>query len=247
MNVPRTLLCLFLLALLRTPAEAGEKPGEVIERAIKAHGGAEKLSQFTAEITRSRGIILLGGGLNFTQEVHLQLPDRIKDATILNVMGQELPVTLVFDGKNGWVRSNDMTKEMEDKLRTETLEGLHLARLSRIVSLKDKDLQIKELGPAKIEGRDAFGIQVACKGRRDVSLYFDKETGLLLKIARPAHDFETGKEVNEERIFLDYGEIDGLKLPRKFTITRDGKKFMDVEVTEARLPRKLEAEVFAKP
>jgi hypothetical protein len=240
-------IALSCVAVLPLRALSDEQVMMVIDRAITAHGGAEKLGKFTAEITKAKGLLYVGGGLFFSQEVQLQLPDQYRDSTILSIGGQDLPIIMVLNGDKGWVRANNETKDMDERMKTETLEGLYLARLTRLLALKDKGLELTALGESKIEGRTALGIKVTTKGRRDVSLYFDKDTGLLLKISRTAYDFENSKEVPEERIFSDYGEVDGLRLARKFVVLRDGKKFMDLEVLEARLPGKLDAEVFAKP
>jgi hypothetical protein len=55
-------------------------------------------------------------------------------------------------------------------------------------------------------------------------------------------------EVTEERIILEYNKKnkDGLLLPRKVRLDHDGKKFLEVEVIEAKRLEKLDDSMFQK-
>src|SRR5262249_13953901 len=46
----------------------------LVERAIQAHGGAERLARWQAVSSRSRGTLHAGGGASFTAESFTQLP-----------------------------------------------------------------------------------------------------------------------------------------------------------------------------
>ena len=86
------------------------------------------------------------------------------------------------------------------------------------------------------------------KDHRDVNLFFDKESGLLIKVETKIKDFMAGgQEVTEETIRSDFKEIDGRKVPMKFVINHDGKLYVDGEATEFKFHDKLEDNVFAKP
>ena len=52
-------------------------------------------------------------------------------------------------------------------------------------------------------------MRVSVKDKKDVSLYFDKETGLLAKMEYRGSDPGTGKEINEERIITEYEQEQG--------------------------------------
>src|SRR5262249_31340150 len=58
----------------------------------------------------------------------------------------------------------------------------HRHRVTTLVPLlEDPGFTLTALGEAKVEGRAALGVKVAFKGRPDLSLYFDQESGLLVK------------------------------------------------------------------
>ena len=91
-------------------------------------------------------------------------------------------------------------------------------------------------------------MQVTKKGKRDVNLYFDKKTNLLVKAEYRALDPFTLQEVAQEKLFSGYKElVPGLKMASKELINSDGKRFMDMEITELRQVERHDDSVFARP
>jgi hypothetical protein len=89
---------------------------------------------------------------------------------------------------------------------------------------------------------------VSHQGHRDVSLYFDKETGLLVKSVQTVKAQELGgQEVKQEFFQKDYKEVGGVKVPTKHVFLRDGKKYVEAEGTEIKLLEKLDDGTFGKP
>jgi hypothetical protein len=70
---------------------------------------------------------------------------------------------------------------------------------------------------------------------------------LLVKIESRAMDFMTMQEVGQEMILSDYKEHEGFQSPRMLVINREGKKFLEREVTDFRIVDKIDDSVFAKP
>jgi hypothetical protein len=242
---PSLVIALLLLASGAARA-ADDDVKAIIDKAIKAHGGADKLNQDKASQTKNKGTIELFGGISFTEETTMQA-NRFKSVLVLQVSGQTVTQTTVFNGEKAWVNVVDKTMELEGKTMDEVKEVIYLARVSRLTTLKDKPFELSSLGELKVNDRPAVGVKVASKGHRDVNLFFDKETGLVAKIERQGVDPMTEKEFNEERIITEYQEKDGVKFPKKAVINRDGKKFIEVEVLEIKTRDKVDDSEFAKP
>jgi len=162
-------------------------------------------------------------------------------------MGQKVTQTTVFDGTNGWVNVNGMNIDLDEKLMAELKEASYLLQIGRLAGLKGKGFELSLLGESKVNDRPAVGVKVASKGHRDINLYFDKETGLVAKMEHRALDAMTMQEVTQERIILEYQDTEGQKMPKKVLVNRDGKKFMELEVTEIKFPDKIDDSEFAKP
>ena len=118
--------------------------------------------------------------------------------------------------------------------------------VATLLPLMDKAFTLAPLGEIRVDQRPAAGVKVSRVGRRDVNLYFDKATGLLVKIEARVKD-DDGQEVTEETFLSDYRDVQGTKQAMKTTVKRDGKPYLESEVTECRLAEKLDDGVFAKP
>jgi hypothetical protein len=237
--------CLLLWAVRVSAADDDAKA--VIEKAIKAHGGADRLAKFQASRTKSKGNIELAGGITFTSESAVQYPDRFKETVEVEVGGNKATIITVYNGKKGWLSVNGETKEMDDKLLDAMKEVVHGMQIMRMAFTKDKKCEFSPLGEIKVNDQPAVGVKVSAKDHKEVNLYFDKKSGLLVKMEHQTIDAMTGKEVAEERIVTEYQEIDKVQVAKKVVINREGKKYIEVEITEQKSLEKIGDEEFDKP
>jgi hypothetical protein len=98
-----------------------------------------------------------------------------------------------------------------------------------------------------VDDKPALGVKVSAKGRKDVTLYFDKATGLLVRYDHTVRAEGTGQEVTEENYPAGYKDVQGTRQAMKFTTKRDGKLHVEGEVTDLQLHETLDDGVFAKP
>jgi hypothetical protein len=236
---------LVLLLAPRSPAQEG--PQAILDKAIKAQGGAEKLAKIKAVRTKSKGSVDVMGGVDYTDETTMLLAGKIKIAMDLDIMGQKVNQTLVFDGTKGWIKVAGMVIDMDDKLLGIMKDAVYMAKVGQLMLHKDKGLKLSALGEVKVNGRPAVGVTLSTAGQKDVNMYFDKETGLVAKMEHRTLDYQSGQEVAEERIILEYQDVDGMKVAKKVLVNRDGKKFVEAEVLEVKFPDQLDDSEFAKP
>jgi len=240
-----------LLAGAARPALAQEQDKEcldLIRKAVKAQGGQEVLDKHKAVTVKTKGTVHIMGGLKYTDEVQFQFPDKFRTDIQIEAGGQTFTITQAFDGKKGWSRLGDKVMDLDEKDAAEAKALLYSGKVSNLVDLlKDKKFALSPLGETKVNDRAAAGVLVKHKGQRDVSLYFDKKSGLLTKTVETVYDKMADKEVTQEKIFADHKVIDGQQTPHKLTITRDGEPFVDAEVTDVSFVERHDASVFAKP
>lgn len=244
---------LLVAAVLVSQAPAQEKPRALIAKALKASGGAEKIKAFQAARFKSKGTLTLPSGLSakISQETSYQLPNKFKDSMQLEINNRNFDVVTVYDGKNGWLSLNGtiktLDKETQARFIKEMKEAAHMLQVTRLLNLSDKKYKLAPIGKVKVNGRDAFGVKVTSKGFRDINLFFDAKSGLIVKSERRVLDTQSGQEMSEERFVTEYMTVQGMQIPKKVVVKRDGKKFMEVEVIEASLLKKIDADEFVKP
>jgi len=241
-------LCAWLA--LAGPARAqDDECRAIVAKGIKALGGEERLAKHQGHYFKGKGQVhVMGMDLEFTAEVYEQQPDKQKAEIEFAIMGQNFKFIEVYNGDKGWRNIMGKTMAVEADDMKEHKQNAHAERVSGLLVLKDKAYKLSSLGEVKVNGRAAQGVLVARQDYRDVSLFFDKETSLLIKVETRGKDPNTMQEGAQEKLFLDYKElVPGFQIPTKMVINFDGKKFMDINVTEARMVEKHDASIFAEP
>jgi hypothetical protein len=242
--------CLTIALVLGTSSisRAQDEPKAILEKAIKAHGGAEKLNRLKAVQAKSKGNIQLFGGLDFTQEMTTSFDGKFKEVMNLEANGQKINVVTLYNGQKGALTLNGKEQELPEKVLEELKEASYAIKAARLVPLlTDPMYTLSALGEVKVNDKPAVGVKVSSKGHRDISLYFDKDTGLLAKTESRKLDGQTMQEVDEERIVTEYQDVDGQKAAKKLVVNHDGKKFMELEVSDIKFLDKVDDSEFQKP
>jgi hypothetical protein len=232
---------------LCAPAQEDEARA-LLARAIKAHGGPKALATLAAVQQRGKGQVYTPLEAPFTVEILYQFPDRSKIALEVEVKGKSYMYIRVFDGKKGWVKDfTGNTNAMDAQELAEARQLMTVEKAIGLVALADKSYQLSSLGKTKIDGREAVGLRVTKDGCRDVSLFFDSATHLLLKAEYRALDLNK-QEVTQEKLFSDYKTLPGgLKVPGKMVLLNDGKRFVEIEISETTVVERHDDSAFAKP
>ncbi|MSQ97104.1 MAG: hypothetical protein EXR98_21475 [Gemmataceae bacterium] len=222
---------------------------DVLRKAIVAHGGEKNLSKFKAVVSKFKGTMEVGGvKAGVVGETSLQKPDKVKNVMTLDINGNAIDIVTVFNGKKLWVSAMGKTMEIDDeKILKAAREEMQAEGASSFADYLKEPFELNSLGDVKVKGKAAIGIRISKKGQKDVSMFFDKQTNLLVKTEMRTLDGATGKEVTQEKYILGYQERNGMKIPKRVEVQKDGKTFMDVEIIESQAFEKLDDSVFAKP
>jgi hypothetical protein len=238
-------LAVALLVGVTVRADDAADAKATVEKGIQAAGGAELLNKFKAETIKAKGKFYgMGEGIEYTSEVNFQEPN--KSRTHVDAGGFQF--TQIVNGDKGWIDLNGDVNEMNKEMLEEAREEQYAANVARLTPLSQEGYMLSSLGEAKVGDHAAVGVKVSHKGHRDVKLYFSKDSGLLVKVERKGKDvMGGGVEFTGETLLSNYKKVEGVQVPFKTTINRDGKKYIESETQEAKLFEKLPDKLFAKP
>lgn len=238
-------LTLAILVAVRADDDASTRV--LVDKAIAAHGGAANLAKWQAITAKLKGTFHgTGVAIPYSGEIALQGPSQRKLDIEASLGGQTVRMSRVLNGGKGWVKFNDATKELAAHEIAEAKEEARSDWVAAFLPLKNKEFALAVVGEVEIDKRPALGIKASSKDLRDIDLYFDKEAGLLVKAETRVKD-DDGQEVAEETFFSDYKEVQGTRQATKFVVKRDGKLYLEGEVSDYQLTEKLDDGVFAKP
>jgi hypothetical protein len=248
----RTLIVLAGMAALMLggagEARAQDAARELIERAVKAHGGAEALARNRAEKIKFKGnVVLRGHNVPFVAETTVQLPSQYKYMIEMNDGTEKTTILHIINGDKVYVTINGQSQKLDPAAQSEIRNGMELQRAQRLLPLlEDKSYQLAVLDELKVNDRPAVGVRVTGRGRREMRFYFDKEFGLLVR-GEILLDDGKGKQVRQHYFFGNFKDIGGYKRYTKVKADRDGKTIMEAELLDAKTFDKIDETEFAKP
>jgi hypothetical protein len=232
----------WLLAPTALRADDRDKALAIIDKAIKAHGGARALDKAQMRSRTGKGVFCLPRDIPLTTEETVHFPDRCR--VVLNPDRDR--IILVLNGDKGWTQAGGTTQEMPKTVLKEKQEELYVWRLMTLTPLRKDEFQLKPLADAKVQDWDTAVVRVSRKDFPDARLFFDKKSGLLVKIARRAT--ESGLTVAKEYVYSDHQEFDGVKMPTKEVITINGDtKYSEVKFSKYKVLSRVEDKLFEKP
>jgi hypothetical protein len=242
----------FAVVLAAGPAVAvradDKDPQAILDKAIKAVGGEEKLTKAEAISWKTKGTINFGGNENDVKgQVIAKGLDHFRRESEFDVNGEARKIVFVLNGDKGWRKFGDEPQELDgDALaaqkRTTYLEVLPVT----LVGLKGKDFKLEAAGEDSVDGKPAAGIKVTCPDQKDFTLYFDKDSGLPVKLVARVLGFQ-GNEYTLETTYKDYKDFDGIKKATKTEGKRDGEAFAKSEITEFKVLDKVDPKTFSEP
>jgi hypothetical protein len=229
-----SVIVLLFLAGAAPAVHAQDSARSIIERAIVAHGGMDKLSRARADRTRMRGVIYVGKTtVPFTSEVTVQLPKKYKMVLAMREADKTRVVIHELDGDAVNITIDGTTQHAQGTHANQLRQTLELESAMRLVPLLDaRAFTLTTLGEFKLNDRVVVGVGVKGSGQRELKMYFDRETALLVKTEQRI-DGGDGKDVVQEAFYRDHREVGGYRRPGRAAAYRDGKKVLEGELIDA--------------
>jgi len=227
---------------IRRQAPDAPSADQVFDKYLQAVGGAQK----TAAVT---SVVFKGTHEGYAEpkvpvDIYVKAPNQ-RTMIVHTDVGDR---TTVFDGNNGWVAAPATDKPFP--VITYTGGDLDGARLDAVLSLPagiKQAISRPAVGSTTIDDKDVMVVQgTANGGRSSIKLYFDKQSGLLLRQVRFA-DTIIGR-VPIQVDYSDYRDVagSGVKLPfHVMTTWTNGRS--DVLLTSAETNVAIDAAKFNQP
>jgi hypothetical protein len=223
------------------PAAGAPSADQILDKYIQAAGGAQALAKLTSFVAKGT----YGGYDTDLEALPFELFAKAPSQRTAIVHMHAGDSITTFDGRAGWIASPDKPVALLT-LAGEDLDGVKLdAALAFPAGIKQALTGWRAGFPAAtINERGVQIVQGTAAGGSRVKLFFDKESGLLVRVLRYT-DTAVGT-IPAQTDYSDYRDVAGVKMPFHWVVTwTDGQSTIDLSEVQANAA--IEAAKFAKP
>lgn len=214
---------------------------QILDKYIQALGGAQRLAGITNIVAKGTY-----QGYDEADKSALEIYAKAPSQRAMIVHGSSGDTATIYDGSSGWTAAPDTDTPVPVLALTGPF--LDAARLDAQFSfpgrIKQTLTQWRVGYPSTIDDRDVQVVQGTSTGGAPVKLYFDMESGLLVRLVRYA-ELPVGR--NPTQIdYADYRVVGGVKMPFRWTMTwTDGRATLELSQVQTNVP--IDAAKFGKP
>ena len=229
-----------------TQARGVASVDQVLDKYLQAIGGAQNVARVTSFVARGNSGGYGPEGDKRPVEIFAKIPGggapRFQRTTIIHTLDGDS--TRTFDGRAGWIAAPHRPVSVL-ALTGGELDGARLdAQLSFPAQIKQAFNGWRAGAATTLNDRPAQVLQGTSPGGTLANFYFDRDSGLLVRLVRFAPS-KVGR-LPTQIDYADYRDVGGVKLPFHWTVT--WLSGVDTfELTEVRPNVPIDAAKFAKP
>ena len=217
------------------PAEAPTTADQIIQKYIAALGGTDSIHKITSRVFEGK---ILVSGTETPIELMTKAPN--KRISISHMSGGDSMTA--FDGTLGWLGSTG--RPARSMSAAESGAASLDAEFYLATRLKEIFPELRRGRPEEVAGVPCETLVGSGPGRPPVRLYFDAQTGLLTRMVRFT-ETPLGR-IPTQVDYADYRELDGVKTPFRWTLSRPNGRFT-IQIATAKINVPIDDSKFAKP
>lgn len=229
---------------VQPPAQGQPSADQILDKYLQAIGGAQQLAAVTSWVATGTSVGFGGFGGDGQVQVYAKAPNQ--RSTIIefkDAPGRDDSIR-VFDGRTGWIKT-PLTVLGEYQLSGSEFDGARLdAQLSFPAQIKQALTGWRVAEPTTIDDHDVAVVQGNGPRGQLVTLYFDSQSGLLVRTVRygPSPIGRMPTQID----YADYRQVGAIKMPFRYTFGwLDGRDAFQLNAVRLNVP--VEAAKFGRP
>jgi photosynthetic reaction center cytochrome c subunit len=216
-------------------SEAGISGDQLFDKYLKAVGGNTAVEKVSTRVMK--GAITFGD-----RNVPIEIFSKEPDKRISFTHTPDGDSVTAFDGKEGWLGA---PKRPVREMHGPDIDAAAMdADIHFAVHLKGMFNEVQVRGKERIDDHDTYLVVGEREGKTPLRLYFDAQSGLLLRLVRYG-DTPFGW-MPTQIDYADYRDTGDVKIPYKWTLARPSGRFT-IQLTEVKQNVPVDDAKFARP
>jgi zinc protease len=215
---------------------------DIIRRVVEAKGGLARLKTVkTVTAEANTTFRMEQGELESTTTTYIAYPDKFRvDA---NVAGAE--VIQVYNAGQAWQRDPNGVRDAPEPMRQEFTASVRRDMFPLLIAAAEGTLTTRVLPEEGRDGKVLRIVEISGEGLAPVRLYIDASHQVVRQT------FSTtgpdGRSVEAEEVFSDYRSVDGIQVPFRAEVLRNGRPILERVLTEVQFNAPLDPQLFQRP
>jgi predicted Zn-dependent peptidase len=214
----------------------------LLNRVVEAKGGLAALKNVTSVVADADTAFQLEQGkLESTTRTYVAYPDKFRvDAKVKGV-----DVVQVYDSGSAWVQDPAGVHEAPVPMREDFGNSVRRDTIPMLIAAVEGKYAAKLLPEEGRDGRVLRVLEISSAQLPPVRLYIDPQ-GLIARqsFSAPGPD---AKPVQVEEVFSDYRKVDGIMVPYKAELVRQGRTILTRTIRNVTLNAPVDAALFTRP
>jgi hypothetical protein len=228
------------VVILQVVSARADDANAIIEKAVTALGGREKLEKIHGAEVRTKGTISVAGNEGAVTAHGIgQDMDHYRGEFVADLGGNKIEGTTVINGDKGWRKFNGEVTPLDDRALKAEKRMIYLQLVA---------------GNPTLLGRKGFKVAKAADGAvtaagpdgKEFTISFDPQSGLPAKVVATVTAFG-GNDVKQETTYSDFKEFGGIKRATKVESKRDGEPYLKQELVDIKWLDSVDPKTFDEP
>jgi len=221
---------------------ASNDPNDLVQRIVAAKGGLQALKSVrTVVVDADMTVTTLRGPTIIPTKTYVVYPDKFRvDATFA---GQQ--TIQAYNGGTAWVKDPAGVSAAPPAMRNDFAATVRRDTFPLLIAAAEGRLTVRPQAEEGSGGAVLKVVEVSGPGLEPMRLYIDRDYRIVRQTyATPGPD---GRPTRAEEQFSDYRKVNGIDVPFKASVLRDGQKILDRMIKSVTFNTAVDPMLFQQP
>jgi zinc protease len=221
---------------------APNAPNDLVQRVVQAKGGLEALKAIrTVVVDADMSVITVRGPTLIPTKTYVVYPDKFRvDATFAGQQSVQ-----AYNSGTAWVKDPAGVSAAPPAMRNDFAATVRRDTFPLLIAAAEGKVTVRQLPEEGKDGATLRVLEMSGQGLEPVRLFIDRDFRIVRQTyATPGPD---GRPSQAEESYSDYRKVDGIDVPFKASVVRDGRQILERTLKSVTFNTAVDPMLFQQP